>query len=303
MGSLPRWRADIEAQTRAPDEIVIVDNVSSDGTQEFLSEWAKSTPTVKVHEIKCGAAQGRNIAIKLSENEHIVSTDMGVRIDPIWFAEIVRPFEEDSEVEVVAGNYAIDVNTVKSPVTRAEYYLEDGGFARFGRDFVVGNRSVAYNRKVWDTLGGLPEDLTLYADDSVFGRQILQARYKMAFAPKALVYWARPQEFKDHWKESYNYGRGDGEANIKIPIAYRWHEKGLMPAIFVPWLTAIRSLQKHWHWKAVWQALKKGDVSVILSMPVLLFGRGYHFGKGFLVGSKWGKVNCLQCRERLTKHS
>ena len=87
MSSLPRWRADIAAQTRVPDEIVIVDNLSTDGTQEFLSEWATNCPTVKVHEVKCGAAQGRNIAIRLSENDHIVSTDMGVRLDPEWFAE------------------------------------------------------------------------------------------------------------------------------------------------------------------------------------------------------------------------
>lgn len=301
MASLPRWRAGIESQTRAPDEIVIVDNLSTDGTQEFLSEWAISNASVRVHEIKCSAARGRNLAIQYSVHEHIVSTDMGVRLDPCWFEEIVRPFKEDDEVEVVAGNYAIDPDTVISPVARAENYIEEGGFARFAPGFVVGNRSVAYAKKVWVELGGLPEDLTLYADDSVFGRQILQARYKMAFAPKALVYWARPQEFKGHWKESYNYGRGDGEANIKIPVAFRWHERGLLPAFLVPWLTALRSLQKQLLWKPVWRALKGGDVSALVRMPVLLFGRGYHAGRGFLDGSAWGRVHCGQCRQRLDK--
>jgi len=35
------------------------------------------------------------------------------------------------------------------------------------------DRSVAYKKRVWRELGGLPEDLTFYADDSVFGRQML----------------------------------------------------------------------------------------------------------------------------------
>ena len=63
---------------------------------------------------------------------------------------------------------------------------------KLGAGFVPGNRSVAYTKKVWRELGGLPEDLTLYADDSVFGMQMIQAGYKMAYASRALVYWSRP---------------------------------------------------------------------------------------------------------------
>ena len=96
MRSLPRWREDLERQTRQPDEIVIIDAQSTDGTTEALRHWAEQDQRVKLRVEKCNAARGRNLAIAMATHEHIVSTDMGVRLDPRWFEEIVRPFETDS---------------------------------------------------------------------------------------------------------------------------------------------------------------------------------------------------------------
>lgn len=301
MRSLPRWREDLRAQTRQPDEIVIVDAVSKDGTQEFLADWAKSDPRLKVKVQKCGAAGGRNLAIEMAANDHVISTDLGTRLDPHWFEEIVRPFEEDATVEIVAGSFAIDLTTLQGAVARAELYLENGGVPKLGPGFVPGNRSIAYTKKVWRELGGLPEDLTLYADDSVFGRQMVQGNYKMAYAPRAVVYWRRPSRFRAFWKEQYNYGRGDGEAHIKIPVAFRWHVRGLIPAWMVPPLTALRTMTKELRLRAIARALRRGDVPACLCMPLLLWGNGYNAGKGFIIGDKHGLVHCLACRARLNK--
>jgi GT2 family glycosyltransferase len=178
--------------------------------------------------------------------------------------------------------------------------LEGGGVPKLGPGFVPGNRSMAYTKNVWRQLGGLPEDLTLYADDSVFGRQMIMGNYKMAYAPKAIVYWRRPSKFRAFWKEQYNYGRGDGEANIKTPCAFRWYKSGRIPTWLVPPLTALRTLTKQWSLRATWQALRKGDMLAVLHMPILLWGNGYYAGKGYLVGSAYGDTHCQACRARLT---
>jgi len=306
--SLPRWQADIEAQSRAPDEIVIVDNLSTDGTQEFLSKWAKINPKVKVHEIKCGAAQGRNIAIELAENEHIVSTDMGVSITPVWFREIVKPFEDDPEVQIVMGSYAVDRATIKSPAARAEYFI-NGDFRPFQKrpdgkvqlrpGFVPGNLSLAYTKKSWKDLGGLPEDLTLYADDSVFGRQILASYFKIAFAPEAVVLWPRHQKLKEFWAEAFRYGKGDGEAAIKTPIAIRLYKSGKLPRSFVPFVTAIRELTRVGVWKAFGKSFLNADFVAGFYLPLLVIGKGFYLAKGYLIGDDHGGIYCLECRERL----
>jgi GT2 family glycosyltransferase len=211
----------------------------------------------------------------------------------------VRPFETDPTVEIVAGSYAVDLNSVKSPAARAEFYIEGNGIPKLEPGFVPGNRSVAYTKKVWRELGGLPEDLTLYADDSVFGMQMIQAGYKMAYAPGTLVYWARPARLRDFWKEQYRYGKGNGEAGIRTPAAFRYHKNGFIPAWLVPPLTAIRILQKMIGLTRLREALRKGDLVGLAYVPLLLWGNGWNLGRGYLEGDKIGEVRCQSCRARL----
>lgn len=299
IASLPRWKENILAQTRQPDEIVVVDAFSDDGTAELLADWAKADSRIVLIQEKGAAAHGRNVAIQRAKHEYVLSTDMGVRLAPVWCQELMAPFEKDASVEIVAGNTCIDKETVNSEVARAEYSMENGGEPRLGRGFVPGNRSVAYTKKVWRELGGLPEDLTFYADDSVFGRQMVDGGYKMAYAPRAMTYWGRPNNLRAFWKEQFNYGRGDGEAMIKVPCAYRWHEKGWLPKFLVPYMTAIRFFQKRCRPAVLWRVLKDGGASALFMLPLLTLGQGYAFGTGFLIGERRGRTECRECRARV----
>lgn len=300
MKSLPRWYEDVMAQTRSPNEIVIVDSESTDGTTEFLREWEKRDRRVKVIVQKCSPARGHNIGNELAQSEYIVSTDMGVRLDRRWFEEIVKPVEEDPTVDVVAGSVLLDHDTIKNAAARAEYYIDSKAHRRLEPGCITGNSSVVYSKKIWRELGGLPEDLTFYADDSVFGRQIVASGCKMVVAPKAIVLWARHQRLIAFWKEAFGYGQGDGEAAIKTPIAFRLYKRGLLPRFLVPALTGLRVLSKQLTLRNVWKGLRKGDFVACLYMPSLLFGKGYYFGKGYIIGDVYGEKHCKDCRARLT---
>jgi hypothetical protein len=214
---------------------------------------------------------------------------------------LIHPFEQGPEPEVVAGNSCIDRESLQSAAARAEYYLENGGFSGFDQDYPFGNRSMAYLKRVWLELGGLPEDLTFYADDSVFTTQIRQAGFKIAYAPKAMTYWSRPAAFSEFWKEQYRYGVGDGEADIKTPIAFRWYKAGKLPLSLVPLLTALRGLQKQLSWRAMGWALSRLDFTALIAMPILVFGRGYYLAKGHIVGYQQGSEKCQECRARLKR--
>jgi GT2 family glycosyltransferase len=224
---------------------------------------------------------------------------LGVRLDSRWFEEIVRPFEQDPSVDIVAGSYAVDQSTVQTAAARAEYYLTGGGIPELKPGFVPGNRSVAYTKKVWRELGGLPEDLTLYADDAVFGAQMVESDFKMAFAPKAMVYWARHRQLSAFWKEYFGYGQGSGEANIRAPIAIKLHRKHLIPRVFVVPLTAMRWLMVHLTFKGIRDGLKERDIVALVYMLPLVWGQGWHYAKGYLLGDARGRRECQACRARL----
>ena len=308
INSFPRWRSDIEKQTRLPVEIVIVDALSTDGTMEALKIWSRENPKVRVHFEQCSAARGRNLAIEKATFEHVVSTDMGVTVTPNWFEEIVKPFESDPDVQVVMGSAAIDKSTVKSPAARAEYFTtgdgqpfvrEQNGSLSLRPGRVPGNLSLAYTKTAWESLGRLPEDLTLYADDSVFGRQIMASHFKIAFAPSALVLWPRHQKLNEFWAEEFRYGKGDGEAAIKTPIAFKLYKRGKLPRSIVPLLTALRGLMRISFWRALARSVGSGDIAAGLFIPVLVFGKGYNLAKGYIVGDERGSIHCIECRGRL----
>src|SRR5208337_3966029 len=125
------------------------------------------------------------------------------------------------------------------------------------------------------------------------------SKYKIACAPNALVFWARHRCLSAFWKEQFRYGLGDGEAYIKTPFAFRLHQRYGLPRILVPLLTGLREAGKHLTWKSVVRALRANDIGAIAIMPILLFGRGYAFGEGYLRGYDRGCNNCLGARARL----
>lgn len=297
--SAPRWKQNILDQTRQPNEIVIVDAFSDDGTFEFLSEWAKLDDRLKLIQKKGAAAYGRNIAIKNAKYNHILTTDLGVRLSDNWCEELIVPFEKDNSIEVVAGNTCIDTETAKTAIGRAEYYIENGGFQDLKEGYIIGNRSSSFLKQIWIELRGLPEDLTFYADDSVFGRQVIEKNYKMAFAPKAMTYWGRPDSIKGLWKEQFNYGRGGGEANIKKPYFFKIYSNRK-----IPWFLAIIgnsfwNMKKQSKLRSLKQAITKSDFIALVLIPILTFGNGWYRMKGYKIGYEWGKENCIDCRNRL----
>ena len=301
MRSFARWKANIQAQTRFPDEIVVVDAFSDDGTAENLFAWAKEDARVKVFQEKGAAAHGRNFAIEKASFDHIVSTDMGVRLVPEWFAELTRPFEDDPTVELVIGNTCIDTESLVSAAARAEFYQENGGFANPGPGAVGGNRSSAYLKRIWRECGGLPEDLTFYADDSTFFRQLNEHGYKTAYAWGAMTLWGRPAKLKQFWKEAWNYGRGDGEAFIKEPWVFRQYRRKRIFWWAALVLNGLRVVQKRCSPAAYGRALKKGDLAAVLLMPILAFGIGWRDLQGYRVGYERGNTECLNCRARLKR--
>jgi glycosyltransferase involved in cell wall biosynthesis len=69
------------AQSRAPDEVVIVDGQSTDGTTEALREY-ETRGQIKLIVQDCNIAQGRNLGIAAAAGSHIAVTDAGCIIDP-----------------------------------------------------------------------------------------------------------------------------------------------------------------------------------------------------------------------------
>ncbi|MSQ10838.1 MAG: glycosyltransferase, partial [Dehalococcoidia bacterium] len=86
--SLPTVLQALEQQTRLPDEVVVVDGGSTDGTLAMLHGY---TGPLTLHVLQLPGAnisQGRNAAIEAAAGSAIAITDAGVRLEPAWLAAL-----------------------------------------------------------------------------------------------------------------------------------------------------------------------------------------------------------------------
>lgn len=209
----------MEQQTRRPDEIVVVDAQSTDGTWEVLREEAARTDQpwkLLAWQESCNVARGRNRAIAAASHEAIVSTDIGCDWEPEWLEELVAPLLAKHDVEVVIGSWAVPKDSVVTPWGKTEYAFRPSSKLEAKPESQGTSRSIAYRKTAWKKLGGYPEDLTLAADDTCFDRLVKKHRLVSAAAPRIRCYWHRHSKLKGFLKEEWRYFYGDGEAGLHM---------------------------------------------------------------------------------------
>jgi glycosyltransferase involved in cell wall biosynthesis len=210
--SIKPFLASLLAQSRPPEEIVVVDGGSRDGTLEAVAEVRAYYPSIRLHEQPGSTiAEGRNRGIQRAAGPIIAVTDAGTVLEPRWLEELVRPLEADREVAVSAGFYRPGgrswfercLSTVITP------QLPEIDPERF----LPSSRSVAFRKSWWCRAGGYPEWL-FHCEDLVFDLDLKRAGARFAFAPNAQVTWHARRSLPAFARQYYLYARGDGHAGL-----------------------------------------------------------------------------------------
>jgi glycosyltransferase involved in cell wall biosynthesis len=231
--SIHRLLDSLAAQARAPEEVVICDGGSTDGSLVALSA-EKRLPLKVIVRPGANISQGRNAAIAEATGEVIASTDAGVVLAPDWLQELVAPFERGqaasgSGVEPCpcpplrgggprgAGGFASKPAQASTPPVVAGFFLPD---VRTAFDVAMGatvlpqpdevmpdkflpsSRSVAFRKEAWQAVGGYPEWLD-YCEDLVFDLALRDKCGPFAFAPKAIAYFRPRASLRAFFRQYY----------------------------------------------------------------------------------------------------
>ncbi len=209
--SIRRLLESLCAQTRPPDEVLIVDGGSHDGTVEAVQSYAGRLPLRLLVAPGSNISQGRNLAAGAASGDVIASTDAGVRLEASWLERLVAPLAANPEPAVAAGFFVADPTTpfevaMGATVLPAQEEVDPA-------TFLPSSRSIAFRKTAWAAAGGYPEWLD-YCEDLVFDFRLRWSAGKAAWAPGAIAHFRPRPSLGAFFKQYYHYARGDGKAGL-----------------------------------------------------------------------------------------
>ena len=249
-GAIERLLKSLDGQSRRPDEVVIADGGSTDGTLSILESWASSSsfPLRVLETPGANISEGRNAAISAASGDLIATTDAGVRLEDNWLEKLLGAFEDEGTgqpVSAVAGWFVPEAQTLFETAMGATVLPQLRDVSP--ETFLPSSRSVAFRKAAWEACGGYPEWLD-YCEDLIFDIRLRDLYGPFAFASEAVVHFRPRGTLKAFFKQYYQYARGDGKADLwRRRHAIRY----LTYLVLGPLLVILALIHSPWWWLAL----------------------------------------------------
>ena len=188
------------AQLGPEDELVLVDNLSTDATPALLAEAAAADPRARVVTAaeRQGVNHARNVGLADARGDILLICDADDRIHTGWVEAFRSAFSDSG----VAGGAAIPV---------------DGNGRRVGEDLglhdVFGGppyplgANMAMTRDVFDAVGGFDESFRGGHDEADFAWRAADAGFPTRFVPEARIDYLQRSDVRGVVAQRRNYAR------------------------------------------------------------------------------------------------
>lgn len=208
---LPELLRMLRIQTIRPDEVIVVDSESSDGTAAAAKESGARVLSVLRKDFDHGKT--RDLALRESVGDTVVFlTHDAVPADEHFLDNLIRPLKE-SRVAVTTGRQLpkMDASPMERLVREFNYPAEshirsEKDVARMGiKAFFCSDVCAAYNREIYMELGGFDYPLKTN-EDMFYAAKAIRNGYRVAYAADALVYHSHNFSLKEQYRRNYIQG-------------------------------------------------------------------------------------------------
>ncbi len=197
-----------------PQEILVVDNGSTDESRAIAERFAVSQHAVSVRVIDAprrGASIARNAGVRQAVGAVIAFTDADCAPERSWLAHLTRPFG-DPRTTAVAGRVVGHTGQSLLEVFSSLYTLQSPEQPQVHREFTplsggFPTANLAIRRERFVALNGFDEQVAIYGEDYDLCARIYAEGGQIVYEPAAAVWHYHRTSLRALLKQAFGFGR------------------------------------------------------------------------------------------------
>lgn len=209
----------VAAQTRRPNEVIVVDSASDDGTPQRVRDFAEAHPTANIEFLPIERKDfdhggTRDMALRHSRGDFVLFlTHDAMPEDDCYIEKLLAPFK-DERVTLVTGRQIARSDARLSEKFVREFNYPPTSRVRSSEDiksmgikaFFASDVCSAYRRTAYLAVGGFEHPLTTN-EDMFIAAAFLHAGWKIAYAANARVVHSHNFTLRQQYRRNYLMGR------------------------------------------------------------------------------------------------
>ncbi len=208
----PRWLDALDAQTRKPDILLVIDSCSTDGTAAMARQHGFKVKVIARSDFNHGATRQWGVGLMPDAEIVVFLTQDALLADTFAIERLVDAFANPQVGAAYgrqlphadAGPIGAHARLFNYPEENQLRSFEDR--LRFGiKTAFISNSFGAYRREALLDVGGFPLDIIMNEDTFVAGR-MLQAGWKIAYRADARVHHSHDYGFREEFRRYFDIG-------------------------------------------------------------------------------------------------
>lgn len=220
---LKEYFTSVFKQTYIPDEVIMFDNLSTDGSRQYVAKYFPKVKIFTEDRYNTGTANGSNVAFSHTTGDYVIFQSNDLRLDPHCIEELVKCIKRDKKIGICTSVFVRYEHDKKGHliVDNAGGLLDKYGFGMQnypektldeipiqGEVFFSYGSSFIIDRKLYKKLSGFDDRLFTLNEDIDFSWRVRLQGYKIIYTKKSFVYHKgsatlklRARGLKRYWAE------------------------------------------------------------------------------------------------------